>query len=61
MYDSVTEFMTTFSADHPLLWALLVMGVVAVTSMVLFVLWEMAFRIFPATRVSRKNGSHLRR
>ena len=56
MYDSITDFIKTFSADHPLLWALLVTAVVAFTSLVLFLFWEAALRLYPPTRASKNNG-----
>ena len=56
MYDSITEFIKTFSADHRLLWALLVTAVVACISLVLFLFWETALRLYPPTRASKING-----
>ena len=48
MNDSVTEFLTTFPIDNPWLWALLVMVVVAVTSVALYLFWEALLRLrFP--------------
>lgn len=48
MNDSVTEFLTTFPIDNPLLWALLVMSVVAVTSLALYLFWDALLRLrFP--------------
>ena len=48
MNDSLTEFLTTFPIDSPLLWALLVMAVVAGASMALFLFWETLLRLrFP--------------
>ena len=44
MYDSLTEFMKNFSADHSFLWALLVMAVVASTGLALFAFWELVLR-----------------
>ena len=44
MYDSLTDFMKTLSADHQILWALLVMAVVASTGLFLFAFWELLFR-----------------
>ena len=44
MYDSLTEFMKNFSADNSLLWALLVMAVVASTGLALFAFWELVLR-----------------
>ena len=41
MYHSLTEFMKSFSADHSVLWALLVMAVVASTGLLLFTFWEL--------------------
>lgn len=45
MNDSVTEFLTTFPVDNPLLWALLVMVLVAVTSLALYLFWEGLLRL----------------
>ena len=48
MNDSVTEFLTTFPIDNPLLWALLVMAVVAGTSLALYLFWEVLLQLrFP--------------
>ena len=48
MNDSVTEFLTTFPVENPLLWALLVMAVVAITSLALYLSWEALLRLrFP--------------
>ncbi len=58
MYDSLSEFMNSLSADNPLLWALLVMAVVAGTSLILFGFWELVLRLPFARVVSRKNGRH---
>ena len=44
MYHSLTEFINNFSADHSVLWALLVMAVVASTGLVLFAFWELVLR-----------------
>ena len=56
MYDTLTEFMKTFSADSPALWALLVMAVVASTSLLLFAFWEVVLRLVAVTISTRKNG-----
>ena len=56
MYDSLSEFINSFSADNPLLWALLVMGVVAGLSLVLFGFWELVLRLPFGRLVSRKHG-----
>ena len=44
MYESLTHFLKTFSADSPLLWALLVMVVIAAAGLVLYGFWEMVLR-----------------
>lgn len=41
----MTEFLTTFNTEHPLLWALLVFGVVATTSLALYLFWELLLRL----------------
>ena len=56
MYDTLTEFMRTFSADHRALWALLVMAVVASTSLLLFAFWEVVLRLVVITILVKKNG-----
>ena len=56
MYDAITEFTKTLSADTPLLWALLVTAVVACTSLLLFAVWETVLRlVFPA-RATKRDG-----
>ena len=59
MYESLTHFLKTFSADEPLLWALLVTGVVAAASLALYVFWELVLSfwgrtIFPPRSRGRK-------
>ncbi len=44
MYESLTHFLKTFSADSPLLWALLVMVVIAAAGLVLYGFWEVVLR-----------------
>jgi predicted permease len=44
MYDSLASFLRNFSVDFPLLWALLVMAVVAGTGLSLYVFWELVLR-----------------
>ena len=58
MYDTLTDFMRTFSADSPALWALLVMAVVAVTSLFLFAFWEVVLRLLFLRGSVKKNGKH---
>ena len=45
MYESLSEFLRATSAGNPLVWALLVMAVVAVTGFVLYWFWEGLFRL----------------
>jgi hypothetical protein len=58
MYDTLTDFLKTFSADHSVLWALLVVAVVACTSLVLFVFWESVLRLLfsggPVKKTTRR-------
>ena len=44
MYESLTHFLKTFSAESPLLWALLVMAIVAVAGLALYGFWEVVLR-----------------
>ena len=48
MFDAFSEFSASLSSGYPLLWALFVMSVVAVISLVLFSFWEVLFRLLPA-------------
>jgi len=57
MYRAIEEFLRTFNVDYPLVWALLVMAVVAVTSLTLFLFWELVLRLFSAGRGSRRSSS----
>ncbi|GEM_PF-1062142 len=54
MYDTLTDFLKTFSADHSVLWALLVVASVACTSLVLFVFWESVLRLLSSGGPVRK-------
>ena len=61
MYDVLTEFLSTFNTAYPLPWALLVVAVVACTSLVLYFFWEGVLRLFsggkpPADGESRSHG-----
>ena len=57
----MTEFLTTFNTDHPLLWALLVLGVVATTSLALYLFWELLLRlIFPFGSSKKSDHDALR-
>ena len=44
MYDALTDFLQEFSNQYPLLWALLVMAVVAGIALGLYALWELVLR-----------------
>ncbi|MCY4438362.1 MAG: hypothetical protein OXE05_13665 [Chloroflexi bacterium] len=44
MYEALTEFLQEFSSQYPLLWALLVMAMVASTALSLYALWELVLR-----------------
>ncbi|PKB79305.1 MAG: hypothetical protein BZY88_14060 [SAR202 cluster bacterium Io17-Chloro-G9] len=45
MYESLTEFLRTASSGNPLVWALLIMAVVSMTSLVLYGFWEVVLRL----------------
>ncbi len=45
MYGSLNEFLQGFGGSHSLLWSLLVIGVVASCSLLLFGFWEAVIRI----------------
>lgn len=57
MYDSVAEFLKSMNEGRPLLWALLVTGVVAAAGLALFGFWETVFRLLSTARAARKDGS----
>ena len=44
MYESLSQFLTTFSADSPFLWALLVMATIAAAGLALYGFWEIVLR-----------------
>ena len=44
MHESLASFLKTFSSESPILWALLVMAVIAVTGLVLYGFWELVLR-----------------
>ena len=44
MYASISSFLQTLSADSPILWAGFVVAVIAGTSLVLFLFWEVALK-----------------
>jgi hypothetical protein len=57
MYDSLAEFLRNFSTGFPILWALLVMAVVAGTGLALYVLWELTLRWVSAIFSPRNRDS----
>ena len=44
VYDSLAEFLTTFSRSYPVAWALLVMLGIASTALALYGFWEVVLR-----------------
>ena len=44
MYESLTNFLKTFSAESPFLWALLVMVIIAVAGLALYGFWEFVLK-----------------
>lgn len=40
IYDALTNFLSTLSADHPILWALLVVAVIVGSGLGLYAFWE---------------------
>ena len=57
MHAPLTHFLKTFSADQPVLWALLVMGVLAAMSLGLYVFWEVALSFLGRAIFPRRSGS----
>ena len=56
MYESLTEFLRNTSAGNPLVWALLIMAMVSITSLVLYGFWEVVLRL-TLYRLSSGNSS----
>ncbi len=54
MYDSLITFLRSLSADSPLLWALLVVGVVAAVALVLYAFWEVVLRLVVTSRFPKR-------
>ena len=46
----MNEFLTNFSSNHTLLWALLIIGVVAASAIGLHLFWTALFRSVAALR-----------
>ncbi len=60
MYQALTEFLKTFSTSHSVLWALLIMGVMATTSLALYAFWEVALKMLfsGVSRARNHAGKH---
>jgi hypothetical protein len=59
MYDALTTFLRTFSADHPIPWALLVIVVIGGSALGLYAFWEVAFKGGSAALRRGRRDSHL--
>ena len=46
----MNDFLTNFSSDHTLLWALLIIGVIAASAIGLHLFWTAVFRSLAALR-----------
>ena len=57
MFSAIEEFLRTFNVNYPLVWALLVMAIVAVTSLTLYLFWELVLRLVSAGNASRRSRS----
>ncbi len=44
MYEALSKFLIAFSSDSPILWALLVMAVIAGTGLGLYAFWEIILK-----------------
>jgi hypothetical protein len=58
MYDALTNFLRTFSADNPLPWALLVMVVIGGSALGLYALWEVVLKAGSAAFGRSRSDSH---
>ena len=62
VYDSLAHFLTTFSAQYPLAWALLVMATIAAAGLLLYGFWELTRRglggLLGSRRGANVGGSH---
>ncbi len=46
----MNEFLTSYSSDHTLLWALLIIGAVAVAAIGFHIFWTIVFRTVATLR-----------
>jgi hypothetical protein len=56
VYSALSDILQTFSIRFPVLWALLVMGVMAATSLVLYVAWELVVSRLPFERARSRRS-----
>ena len=61
MYESLTEFLKTTSAGNPVVWAILIMATVSITSLFLYGFWEVVlrltlYRLSSGSRSGEKSG-----
>ena len=56
MYDFLSDFLSAFSLHQPVLWALLVMAVVATISLGLHAFWELVWRLLSLGSSWTKEG-----
>ncbi|HEU0020769.1 MAG TPA: hypothetical protein VFR55_03735 [Dehalococcoidia bacterium] len=56
MYDALTRFLGTFSADNPILWTVLVIVVIGGTGLGLYAFWEVVLKAVSAVFSRGGNG-----
>ena len=54
--ENMNEFLTTFSSDHSIWWALSVMGAVLAISLLLYGFWEVVIPVLDWLWPGRKNA-----
>jgi hypothetical protein len=59
VYSALSDILRTFSLRFPVPWALLVMGVVAATSLILYVVWELVVSRLPFERARSRRSRGL--
>ena len=58
MYDALTNFLRTFSADNPIPWALLVIVVIGGSALGLYAFWELVLKAGSAAFRRGHSGPH---
>jgi hypothetical protein len=58
MYQALTDFLRTFSADNPIPWALLVIVVIGGSALGLYAFWELVLKAGSAAFSRGRRGSH---